>query len=175
MRAAADEEAALEAARLEQVVMGVAIDIHPMDALLMTVRISAGEVAYATRKIAELTQEEEVVRPEIETTREGGSDFDGATHELQKQAEELNLWVRVRQQGMDRLAKFSKMALDAGAEERRVRVAEQAGEGLALAIRAILEGLQLNPDQERRAPELVREALELLERGGEIEGRLLPM
>lgn len=175
MRAAADEEAALEAARLEQVVMGVAIDIHPMDALLMTVRIAAGEVAYATRKIAELTHEEEVVRPEVETTREGGADFDGATHELQKQAEELNLWVRVRQQGMDRLAKFSKMALDAGAEERRVRVAEQAGEGLALAIRAILEGLQLTPDQERRAPELVREALELLERGGEIEGRLLPI
>lgn len=167
------EMQAEESAKIQETVMGVAIDIHPMDALLMTVRIAAGEVAYATRKIAEIRREDEVVRPTSTTDRHIVGDV-GATWEETRAPEDLNLWIKVRQTAMDRLAKFSKMALDAGAEERRVRVAEQAGEGLAVAIRAILDGLRLSPDQETRAPALVREALELLERGDVIEGRLLP-
>lgn len=162
-----------ESQKIQDTVMGVAIDIHPMDALLLTVRISAGEVAYATRKIAELRQEDEVVRPETETDRNVVGD-QGVTWERTRNPEDLNLWVKVRQNAMDRLAKFSKMALDAGAEERRVRVAEQAGEGLAAMLRSVLDGLQLTPAQEKIAPELVRTALETLESGSTtIEGREL--
>lgn len=143
--------------------MGTALDVDPMDALLWCVRITAGEVAYATQKVQALTPEDEVVRPETRVLREGGALFAGASDEKTSGPDELNLWIKVRAASVDRLAKFSKMALDAGVAERAVRLAEGAGEGLATAIRSILVGLELTFEQEKKAPDLVRTALEMLE------------
>jgi len=143
-------------------VMGQALDVDPMDALLWCVRITAGEVAYATEKVQALREEDEIVRQETRVLREGGGPM-VADEETHTGPEELNLWIKVRQASTERLAKFAKMALDAGVAERQVRAAEFAGEGLASAIRSILVGLDLTYEQELRAPDLVREALETLE------------
>lgn len=161
--AALKEQMAAEMENARLAVMGTALDVDPMDALLWCVRITAGEVAYSTKKVQDLTPDQEIVRPEIEVSREGGALFAGASEEKTQGPEELNLWIKVRQASVERLAKFSKMALDAGVAERAVKLAEGAGESLAVAIRSILVGLDLSYEQEQKAPELVRTALEMLE------------
>lgn len=161
MIAAAKEEAVEEVKRL----MGPALEVDPMDALLWCVRIAAGEVAYATAKISELEEQDLIGRPETETTREGY--FDGeqqSSVELKKAPHDLNVWVKVRHASMDRLARYSKSALDAGIAEREIALAEAVGDQLADAIRNILDGLGLNMEQEKRAPVLVRNALIELEK-----------
>jgi hypothetical protein len=63
---------------------------------------------------------------------------------------------------LDRAAKHAKLALDAGVAERQVRLAEQQGEIVAGAIKAMLEGLGLSKEQQKRAPALVRQVLTAL-------------
>jgi hypothetical protein len=64
---------------------------------------------------------------------------------------------------MDRLARFSKMALDAGVAEKQVRIAERHGEELAKVIGAALSELNLTPEQRKLAPEVIRKHLTPLE------------
>lgn len=168
-RIAAAKEEAMDVARS---VMGPALDIEPMEALLLCVRIAAGEVAYSTYKIEQLSDEEALVLPETVTERDAtGEHAESYVEKTVTNAASLNVWIIARGQATDRLARYSKMALDAGIAERQVRVAEQAGDELALAIRAILDGLGLSVEQEKRAPDLVRRALQQLEQktGADLE------
>lgn len=145
-------------------VMGPALDVDPMEALLWCVRIAAGEVAYSTFKVETLEEQDAVGRPttSVSRTATGGKNNE-SWEETTFSPVALNLWITVRRESLDRLAKYSKMALDAGIAERSVKLAESAGDSLALAIREILEGLQLSAIQEQKAPELVRGALIKLE------------
>jgi hypothetical protein len=152
-----------ELQRVRMAVMGEAFDVDPLEALLWCVRITAGEVAYSTHKVQSLTEEEAILKPVEEISRSGGGANVADFEQKSSNRGELNIWITTRQNSVDRLAKFSKMALDAGIQERAVRIAETAGEGLATAIRNILTGLQLTYEQELRAPEIVRAALEELE------------
>lgn len=144
--------------------MGPAIDVDPMEALLWCVRIAAGEVAYATMKINLLESGEELVRPEENTHRTAWGDKGESFEETKLSPVQLHIWIQARHHALDRLARYSKMALDAGVAERQVRLAESAGDELAVAIRHILDNLLLTAEQEKRAPEIVREAMEKLER-----------
>ena len=158
---AARKEAEEEAKRL----MGPAIDVDPMDALLWCVRIAAGEVAYLTWKLESLTEEEIIVQEMTIEKREAyGEHAESYDQETVSNKADLSIWIRARQGALDRLAKFSKMALDAGIDERRLALAEDAGDQLSSMLREVLEGLELTPAQEQRAPEIVRGALEKLER-----------
>jgi len=60
---------------------------------------------------------------------------------------------------IDRSANHAKLALDAGVEERQVRIAEQQGELIALVIRSIRGDLGLNSKQQSEAPAVVRRHL----------------
>jgi len=53
---------------------------------------------------------------------------------LYQAREEARAIVRLYGEWVDRLAKFSKMAMDAGIEERRVRVAEEQGTFIVAAV-----------------------------------------
>ncbi len=55
------------------------------------------------------------------------------------------------------------MSLDAGVNERRVRVAEGMAASLAPVLKAIFDQLRLTPEQQKRAPEILRKNLMLLE------------
>lgn len=146
-------------------VMGPAIEVDPMEALLWCIRIAAGEVAFATYKIEQLDETEAVGSPITTTERSGISRGDAESWvEETKQPIELNIWIRTRRESTDRLAKYSKMALDAGIAERQINLAESAGEQLAVAIQSILAGLGLSAEQEEKAPMLVRSALIELEK-----------
>lgn len=132
------QHAANEAAR----VMGEEMEIEPHEALLQTVRIAAGEVSYCTAQIETLEKENAVKRGEF------GEYFD--------------IWIGARQGALERLAKFSKMAIDAGVAERQVRVAERFGDTIAALIAGIFEDLALTAKQKKAAPAVVRKHLALV-------------
>jgi hypothetical protein len=143
-----------------ELLVGHQVDVSPLDALLMCVRITAAEVTYFSARIAELEANEVMVRPKAETV--AGKDpmvFDV------RGKRELNMWIQARKESMRDLSRFSKMALDAGVEERMVRVAERIGDQLAAAVRGILDDLQLTAEQAEQAPQIVRRHLKLLEGG----------
>lgn len=147
---------------------GYDVDVNPLDALLMCVRIAAAEVAYFSERIAALGEDALVMRPSItrSTVKQKG---DGTTEKSVvkiEQHEELNLWIKARKASLRDQAHFAKMALDAGVEERMVRVQESVGESLAAAVRGILDDLDLDTAQRGRAPDIVRKHLRLLGAGG---------
>lgn len=132
-----EKSAAKEAATI----MGEMLDVEPHEALLTCVRIAAGEVAYCSTQIGDLEKA-------TESTMFG---------------EKLNVWIEVRQGAVAQLAKYSKMALDAGVAERQIQLAERYGEMLATLISGILGDLGLSKPQQEKAPVIVTKHLQLLE------------
>lgn len=138
-------------------IMGPMIDIEPHDALLLCVKIAAGEVAYTTMQVENL--EEAIMRPETDTEKSG----EEHTVEHKEGPHQMHLWILVRQGAMERLAKFSKMALDAGIQERAVKLAEGQGGELANVLQGIFADLTLTEHQMEVLPDIIHKHLTLLE------------
>lgn len=130
-----------------EMLVGHRVNVDPLTALLLCVRIGAAEVMYFSSRIAQLETSELI--EEV---------FWG---------KQLNIWIRERQKAVERLAKHSKMALDAGVQERQVQVAEQMGQQLARLIDSILHDgeLELTPVQIKKAGPVVRRHLYALQGG----------
>lgn len=162
----ANKSAAVKIARS----MGEPLDIEPHEALIACVQITAGEVAYCTLRIQQLSTEEYTGRPEthvdkdlaLKTDSEGNALYDHLEQTTEHPVE-LNLWITARAACMDRLARYSKMALDAGVEERRVRLAESMAMQLAPVLQAIFKELGLTDKQRDKAPAIVERHLVALE------------
>jgi hypothetical protein len=159
----------MAAAKQEAAIMGVPLDVSPHEALLQCIRITAGEVAYCNMQIQELNSVDEVVEHPLEVTEQIGGEGGGFT-QTKMHTPQLNIWVRTRQLALERLAKFSKMALDAGVNERRVQIAEGMAQMLAPVLKAIFDDLQLSAAQKKKAPGILRQHLLELER----ETQLVP-
>lgn len=108
--------------------MGVPIDIEPTDSLLMAVKVAAGHLAYLTAKVRLVADEDALESP-------NGRD------------RVLNVWGRLQQDAVDRLARVSKMALDAGVAERWVSLAQRAGEQIVGALERAMRDVKLPPAQ----------------------------
>ena len=61
------------------------------------------------------------------------------------------------------LAQYSKMALDAGVDERRVQIAERTGDLIVKVLQHFMSGIELTPEQKAIAPEVTRKALATIE------------
>lgn len=135
---------AIAAARTE-VVQAVQEDVpvDPATALLRCVHLASSQVEYATQQIAHLKSDGEQVDAEIPASP----------------------WGRVQAEAMERLAKFSKMALDAGVAERQVLLAERWGAQIADVLNAIFAELELTEEQKAQAQEVIRRHLLALESG----------
>lgn len=137
-------------------VMGVPVDISPQDALLECIRIAAGEVAYFSTRISEL-EHEEAIGPVLTTTdrplkeEKGAEDPHTIVQEIRTEQPQLHIFIRARQQAMDRLVNYSATALRVGLEERLVRVAEMEGEVIAIAIAATMQELGVPDSPEVRS------------------------
>ena len=68
-------------------------------------------------------------------------------------------WQVVLMNERKHLVHIASVMIRSGLEERQVRVMEAQAVALAQAIRAVLSGLNLTPEQQSRAPGLVRSAL----------------
>lgn len=135
--------------------------MEPHDALLLSVRRAANWEAYCAGQVHELEPDEIVIERFRERIVHGST---GSYVEHSNDAQ-LHLWIVEHQRALFQLARISKTALDAGVQERQVRLAEQLAGQLADVLRAILDELQLTPAQQKRAPAVVRRHLVALEGG----------
>jgi len=123
------------------------VDIEPHDALRMAVALTAAEVEFFSSKIAELGVDEIAGRATVRTTRravDAGTDGEHAADvvvEERQLAPALHIWVKARADAIDRLARFSKMSMDANVDERRVRVQEVQLDRLAAIVNAVMRDL----------------------------------
>lgn len=154
-------------------VMGTPVDVSPHEALLYCVQITAAAVIYCNDMIGELVTA--LATPTIVTDREwsGGEEGGGFSTQVVTRDKEMNIWIRVRDEYVDRLAKFAKMAIDAGVEERLVRIAEKTAEFMRPVLQAIFDELELTAEQRERAPDILRRHLLPLEEPV-LPGKALP-
>src|SRR5690348_1124286 len=97
--------------------IGESIKVNPIDALLWTVNLSAGHLEFVRRELA------------------GYDEANGFEREVM---------LRVYNDERDRLARTAKLAIDAGVQEKAIKLAETYGEMLARLIESILADLHLN-------------------------------
>jgi hypothetical protein len=142
-------------ARREFMAMGRPLDVDPIEAILECIRITAGEVQYASERISEL-EHDELVGPVV-TSRplkeeKGAEDPSVYVEEFGQPA--LHIWVKVRHDAMDRLVNYSKAAVAAGIAERQVKIAEGQAQQLAELYRGFVVAMGMDP-----ADPKVREAM----------------
>jgi hypothetical protein len=126
---------------------GGPIDTTPSEALLDTVKWTAGYVAWLRDKVAAVTSDEKLIWGQ---TRRTTGERASVTHEAT-----TNAWLALLGEWSDRLVRVCAEAIRAGIEERRVRLAEAQGALVADVIRKILGDLDLTPAQAAKAGEVV--------------------
>lgn len=169
-RAKAAQNVAESEARAVAHRFSVPVDTTPTEALLDEVRWTAGHVRFFRQQVQALIGDEELLN------RERHPLVWGVTKEQEKEATKhpgtdvteearVSIWWTLYCQERDRLAAVSTAAVRAGVEERRVRLAEQQGDVIVEAIRAILADLRLSPEQQVLVGTVVPQHLRLLAGG----------
>lgn len=117
------------------------MDADPLDELLTEVSRSAAAVRWLADKVNEL-EDREITHGIVRTVQKA----DGSREVTA--AASVNVWVKMWQDERDRLARVCKMTLDAGVDERRVRLAESHGRLIVDVIKATFVELQIEQTQE---------------------------
>lgn len=131
--------AAKEAANAEVARLGMAVDTDPGEALLHVVALDSAELTYLRHKVQDLEEDEALKN--------------GAMHPT----------VRAFRDSRDTLARHSKLALDAGIEERRLRLVENTAERVATVMSLVVDELDLTPMQQGQFREAMARHLPLLD------------
>lgn len=129
--------------------MGQHIDINPHDAIMTELRRSAGTVAWFEERIKEIGNDEE----------NGGEQ--AALQQFTKMGVMPSNWMVLYQWERKHMVDVASLAIKAGVAERQVRLAEQHGQLLALAISNFLRApeLALTPQQQGMAPQIMSKIL----------------
>lgn len=154
VRAAAEARLREREAVLAVEVFGLPREVDPHTALLEELHRTAGAVQWLGALVADLDREELVwgrVKETHGTQLEKGTE-NGVTYQAGP-----NAWIRLWTEERERLVKVAKTCVDVGIEERRVRVAEAAGQQLASVVRAVLDRLDLTDEQRSAALVVVPE------------------
>jgi len=129
-KAAAKRRLAVEEVRREAARLGGSLDVHPLDVLLDSVGEAAANVAVLRSAIADLgahVGEDGIAVPErVVEFEKGGTHVPAREHIL----------VAMYNAERERQNKWSKMCLDAGVDERKVRLKEEQGQVLGKALDA---------------------------------------
>ena len=139
VQAAAARRLALEGVSREAGRLGLVLDVDPLDALVESVHEAAANVAVLRLELAELrvqvSADGAIAVPDPKTGR-----FEARVHVL----------VALYNDERDRMVRYAKLCLDAGVDERRVRLAEAQGQLLARVVQAAVDACDPTP-QERAA------------------------
>lgn len=133
--------------------MGLPVEKDPQTALLEVVWEAAGNVAFLRAEVGQmgvLTQMLTATRPNGETVELG---------------EEVRAMVKLYGDWVDRLAKYSKAAIDAGIAERQVKLAEAQGYAIRDLIEAVLAGMDVSDEQRQVGRTLAAARLTVLAGG----------
>lgn len=139
---------------------GGPVDTSPTEALLDTVRWTAGYVAWLREKVAAAQSDDELVWGITKETDDAvvvGNGPSAYVEQVTKETRQAgaNAWLTLLGEWSDRLVRVCAEAIKAGIEERRVRLAEQQGQLVADVIRKILADLQLTDEQRQRSAEVI--------------------
>jgi hypothetical protein len=152
---------AAQKAAAEQAVVtyGLPVDISPSDALLQEVHQSAGAARWLRDRVQAIDPEALVwskTKHVVKIESAGGDDGStGGCEETTTRASGINVWLELYYRERRHHVDVCKAALQAGVEERLVRIAEQQGALLAQAVKGILAELDLSPEQEAKVAEVV--------------------
>lgn len=135
-------------------------DQDPVAGLLEVVRVSGSMMRLLTVKVGELAEDPELQDVLVEgaggelsvKTKAGRDGFWGLDKDGQLA---VHPYVTLLKVWSERYEKACATALAAGVAERQVKLAENQAELLATAVRAILTGLNLTPEQWELAPTVV--------------------
>lgn len=145
VRAAANRRIALRDIESAAVRLGMSVDVDPIDAILEMVAESAANVAAYRMALEDL---------EITVAADGSAVAVPASYDKRggRDPALAHILVEMYNTERDRLVNYSKKALDAGVDERRVRVAEATAQRLGKVIEAAVAAC--NPTSEERAAAL---------------------
>lgn len=159
VRAAAQRNLDMAAARRTLATYGAQIDIEPMDAMMWLLRATAGHVAWLGALVAELEHQPSsrpaVLGDEDDREEDGGKTSSGRSGLKQYNREKgllwekPSVWIELYGEERDRLARVAKDCLAHGIDERRVRVAEVQAQLLARAMLSFANLVGLDPAEER--------------------------
>lgn len=133
------------------------LDVTPWEALLKSVRLAAGRVAWVDAQL------ERAVTESTTGANDGGEPVNA----------QVDYWLTASRKERTLLARMAKAAVDAGVAERMVRQTEFEGKIIAEVLGRVIDTLPLGIDDRVRAFEeahrqlLVLEAPEGVPRGGE--------
>ncbi|WP_210651324.1 hypothetical protein [Nocardioides sp. SYSU D00065] len=157
--AAAEARLQARQALLAAEAFGLPREVDPHTALLEELHRTAGAVQWLGAIVADL-EREAITWGRVKETH--GTQLEKGTDNGTTNAAAVNVWVRLWQEERDRLAKVAKTCVDVGIEERRVRLAESAGQQLAAVIRSVLDRLELSDGQRSLALRVVPDELRRL-------------
>jgi hypothetical protein len=150
-------------ARTLMTTFGTKIETTGTDALLDEIKWTAGHVAYARGQVQALAPEELVwgTTQRKVTDSLDKDDVDAGFPKVSESTEgaELNVWLKIYQAERAHLVKVCSEAIRCGIEERRIRLAEDAGGELTDLIRTVLAALNLTPEQQALIPEVIPRVL----------------
>lgn len=116
-------------------------DMGPAEILVDEMRRSAGFVFWIEAKLSEW--DDQLIDLQQENYDDKGA--------LQTATTNSALWLAVWQREREHLAKVAKLCLDAGVEERLVKLAEQQAEVMFGLINQAFDALELTQDQQKKA------------------------
>lgn len=128
-----------------------ALDVTPWEGLLTAVKIAAGRVAFCEAKLGTAYTDRQLEPPNESFGVAGDPGQDN-----------LHYWVKQAEVWHDKLARVSKLAIDAGVAERLVRQIELEAQLMLRATSLTFEELGLNDELRERALGIMsRKLLEL--------------
>lgn len=128
------------------------IQVSPQQAMGAVMRLAAGQLAYASEEVARLRPDELFTigyHPKSET-------LVMVPHH----------WVALQREIMNDLAKYAKLASDAGLAERGQVLAEKQTEIVANLIEKVVESIDLTPAQKLALGPALRREMEAIETEG---------
>ena len=143
VKAAAERNAEMAAARRQLLALGEPEQVDPAEALLHLISWKYGEVKWLRQRVQSLPGDE-LTWGTAQT--EKGITAEGPIDKVTEKASPSVWWALLRQ-AEDQLALYAERALRAGLEERRVRMAEQQGNMVHTIMMAIFHRLDLTPSQ----------------------------
>lgn len=162
----------------------VELEVSPWEGLLKAVRIAAGRVAYIEWVLSQAKDDLEL--EDRFATRVVGEGESGAGQTILLHPDtgeplgvgefrRLGWWVQQGELWTDRLAKYSKAAIDAGVAEQIVQAQRLQVSLMARPVNAALSALGLTPEQEQIARAAMRRELQAIEaeRTGIVEGGIV--
>ena len=118
--------------------LGEPITVDPITAILDRIHAKAAEVAWYRQQIDQLTTDRDLVWGTTKT--KDTSNALGGSNEIIEEAT-INLWLRLYHDAENQLVQFAKIALDAGVDERRVKLEERAATQLVTFANMIADRL----------------------------------